>query len=115
MTRTRVCLIGAGRAGAVHALNLHHHAAGAEIVAVVDGDLERGRELGGQVGATAFATLDQALAVGSLDAAVIATPTYTHRELAVSALNAGLHVFCEKPMALTPHDCDEMIDAAQTA
>ena len=41
MNPTRVCLVGAGRAGFVHASNIRHHTADAEVVAIVDGDLER--------------------------------------------------------------------------
>src|SRR5215210_4207271 len=97
-----VCLVGAGRAGFVHASNLRHHVAGAAPVAIVDGDGERARAVAAEVGGAAFGTLGEALASGTrIDAVVIATPTFTHRDLAVAALEAGLHVFCEKPMALT--------------
>ena len=115
MNVVRVCLVGAGRAGAVHAVNLRGRTAGAEVAAVVDGDLARGRELVEQVGGVAVATLDEAVAVAQPDAAVIATPTNTHRDIAVKAFDAGLHVFCEKPMALTAGECDDMIDAARAA
>ena len=46
-----------------------------------------------------------------LDAVVIATPDPFHPELAVAALNAGLHVMCEKPLALTPEACDAIAEA----
>jgi predicted dehydrogenase len=107
MSRLRVALVGAGRAGALHAGNLADYAARAELVAVVD---ER-REAAGALGPAAG--LDQALK--RCDAVVISTPTFTHRDLAVRAAEAGMHVFCEKPMALTPAECDEMIDAAARA
>lgn len=117
MTPFRVCLVGAGRAGAVHAFNVRQHTADAEVAAVVDGEVERARrmaaELGG--GAEGFTSLADALAATSLDAVVIATPTHTHRGLAIEAFDAGLHVFCEKPMALTAAECDEMIAAAEAA
>ncbi|MCW2954365.1 MAG: hypothetical protein JWQ48_3535 [Conexibacter sp.] len=115
MTPTRVCLIGAGRAGAVHAFNVRNHTADAEVLAVVDGDVERARALAAEVGGAGYATLADALAATALDAAVIATPTHTHRDLAVEAFAAGLHVLCEKPMALTAAECDAMSEAAQAA
>jgi hypothetical protein len=69
-----------------------------------------------EVGGAPFGSLDEALGSGTpIDAAVIATPTFTHRDLAVEALGAGLHVFCEKPMALTSQECDDMIAAAERA
>ena len=48
-----------------------------------------------------------------IDAVVVATPDYTHREIVVGLLAAGKHVLCEKPMALTREDCVEMIRAAK--
>jgi scyllo-inositol 2-dehydrogenase (NAD+) len=115
MTPTRVCLVGAGRAGAVHAFNIRQHTAEAELAAVVDGDVARAAGLGEQVGGSAFGTLAEAIAAVALDAVVIATPTHTHRDIAVEALEHGLHVFCEKPMALSAAECDDMIDAARAA
>ena len=49
-----------------------------------------------------------------VDAIVIATPTYTHHKLALSALEKGIHVFVEKPLAETSDQCRELIAAAKT-
>jgi scyllo-inositol 2-dehydrogenase (NAD+) len=114
MKSTRVCLAGAGRAGALHAFNVHHHVAGAEIVAVVDQNLAQATTLTGQVGGEAFTALAEAM-VTEPEAVVIATPTFTHRDIAVESFQQGLHVFCEKPMALSAAECDEMIEAARSA
>jgi predicted dehydrogenase len=48
-----------------------------------------------------------------VDAVLIATPISTHHALAMRALEAGKHVFVEKPMAMTVGECDEMCDAAE--
>ena len=112
MNPFRVCVVGAGRAGAVHARNVHSHTADAAVVAVVDDDEQRACALAAEVGATGFTTLAAAIAGAAPEAVVIATPTHTHRDVSVQASGAGLHVFCEKPMALTPAACDEMMDAA---
>ena len=114
MSRLRVAMVGAGRSGLVHALNLTEHTPDAEVVAVVDGEPDRAKSLAGRVGATScHATLDEALDETSFDAVVISTPTFTHRDLAVQAAGAGKHVFCEKPMALTVEECDDMIQDAK--
>ena len=50
-----------------------------------------------------------------IDAVVIATPQFSHRDLAVEAFEHGKHVFCEKPLACTVKECDDMIAAAREA
>lgn len=114
MNPIRVALIGAGRAGAVHAHNIHVRTV-AELTAVIDGDQSRATALAEQIDAKAYASLDSAIAAADLDAVVVATPTHTHRDIAVEAFERGLHVFCEKPMALSAEECDDMIDAAGSA
>ncbi|HHY46645.1 MAG TPA: Gfo/Idh/MocA family oxidoreductase, partial [Firmicutes bacterium] len=51
----------------------------------------------------------------SVDAVCIASPTFTHAQIAVAAAEAGKHVFCEKPMAVTLDEADRMIEAAESA
>lgn len=55
------------------------------------------------------------LASSRLDAVIISTPHHIHAEQAIEALNRGLHVLVEKPMALTRKDAQAMIDAAERA
>jgi scyllo-inositol 2-dehydrogenase (NAD+) len=117
VSRLRIAIVGAGRAGAVHARNAADYAAQAEVVAVVDEREENASALAAEVGggAVSFRTLDDALAGAAPDAVVISTPTFTHRDLVVRAAEAGAHVLCEKPMALTVEECDDMIGAAEAA
>ena len=56
---------------------------------------------------------DLATALEGADVALIASPPSLHREQAVQALRRGLHVFCEKPMALTAADADEIVSTAK--
>jgi len=111
----RVAIVGAGRAGAVHAANLAESVSGAAVTAVVDANAEAAGRMARQTGATAYAALPEALDAAPVDAVVITTPTFTHRDLAVAAATAGKHVFCEKPMALTMAECDDMIASAGRA
>ncbi len=92
------------------------HVPGARCVALVDPNeaalAEAARELGYEARFTSFAeALDQV----AFDAAIITTPTFTHRDLAVLAARAGKHVFLEKPMALDLAECDDIIGAARGA
>ncbi|MEO8660321.1 MAG: Gfo/Idh/MocA family oxidoreductase [Bryobacteraceae bacterium] len=50
-----------------------------------------------------------------IDAVVIATPVNTHKDIAIAALEVGKHVYCEKPMAITPEECRLVVNASKTA
>src|SRR3954447_9441703 len=63
-------------------------------------------------GARATRDYDNVLSDRSVDAVVIATPVFTHFELASRALNAGKHVFVEKPMASSSSEAAELIELA---
>jgi myo-inositol 2-dehydrogenase/D-chiro-inositol 1-dehydrogenase/scyllo-inositol 2-dehydrogenase (NAD+) len=116
VSRLRTVLVGAGRAGANHALHLSQHVPAASVVGVVDADEQSARRVAESVGgATVLDTLEVAIERVEFDAVVIATPTFTHCGLAVAAASAGKHVFCEKPMAITEQQCDEMAEAAARA
>lgn len=112
-----VCVVGTGRAGMVHARNFRWHVPYARLEAVVDVDPERARKAAAQLdlGDRNYVSLEQALDSTPIDAVVITTPTFTHAELAVQAAQAGKHLLCEKPMALTLEECDRMLEAAHQA
>lgn len=63
-------------------------------------------------GVKTFTSLDELLASGEVDAISITLPTFVHPEATIKALEAGVHVLCEKPMALNTEECDRMIAAA---
>jgi scyllo-inositol 2-dehydrogenase (NAD+) len=112
-----VLMVGAGRAGSVHAVNLAESTPRARVVGAADADAGAARALAERVGAGWSApSLEAALDGGPpFDAVVIAAPTFLHRDLAVAAARAGKHVFCEKPMALDDDECRAMIAAAADA
>src|SRR6185369_337081 len=58
---------------------------------------------------------DSVMKSGEIDAVYIALPNHMHRDFAVRAARAGVHVLCEKPMAVTADDCEEMVRAASDA
>lgn len=60
-----------------------------------------------------YTEYQQLLDTPRLQAVTIAAPPFLHREIVVAAADRGLHVHCEKPMALTLADCDAMIDACK--
>ena len=116
MSLVKICAIGAGRAGLVHVRNFVESVPQAKLVAVVDANREAAEKaaLDYQI-ERVYADYRQALAEGGFDGVVITTPTFTHAEIAIAAAQAGMHVLCEKPMALSLEECDQMIAAAQTS
>jgi predicted dehydrogenase len=102
--------------------------AGAKVVAIQDVAIESVKERLGNKGNIAgaadsidldrvqlFSDFDRMLTDAKLDAVSIAVPTFLHATLTCRALQAGVHVLCEKPMALTVPECDRMIAAAKRA
>ncbi len=87
----------------------------AELVAIADIDENRREEIGNkklQV-EKRYATLTEMLANEKLDIVSIATPNKFHNPLTIEALKAGCHVLCEKPMAMTVKEAQEMNDVAK--
>ncbi|MFI6685635.1 Gfo/Idh/MocA family oxidoreductase [Streptomyces sp. NPDC050485] len=93
----RIGLIGTGRIGAFHAGVLARHPQVEQLV-VADADAARAAEVAALTGATAAATVAEALS--GVDAVVIASATAAHAEHIAAAARAGLPAFCEKPVAL---------------
>lgn len=84
---------------------------GARIAAVLDP--ENGPAVAAELGCEVETDLDALCARGDVDAVIVATPNYLHKEPVLAAARHKKHVFCEKPIALRYADCDEMVKAAQ--
>lgn len=115
MSIKRVCMVGAGRVGRLHAGSITRHLSNrARVTALVEPVAEVGAKLAGELGGVpVHASLDAALASGEFDGVVITTPTFTHRDLAVTALDAGLDVHLEKPMAMNLVECADVTAAVE--
>lgn len=98
-----------------HLANMCLRIADTKILATYDISDEQAKSLASQLKCNSYAQVDELLHRPDIDAVIVATPNYTHREYSVAALKAGKHVFCEKPMALRLEDCDSMIEAAERA
>jgi predicted dehydrogenase len=107
-------IIGSGGMG-THLANMCLRAPGTKIAAAYDAVEGQARSLATQLKCDTCTKIEELLGRSDIDAVIIATPNYTHREYSVAALRAGKHVFCEKPMALKLEDCDSMIAAAERA
>ena len=112
MKRLRVGLVGAGLVGqAEHAFYLWEERERFEFVALADASAVVREALRQRYGLQhVHADIKDLLSAG-LDAIVIAAPDALHPDLAVTALEAGLHVLCEKPLSLTLAGCDRIAAA----
>src|SRR5215203_5377156 len=109
----RFGLVGYGAWGQHHAQSIAAHP-GAQLVAIVaPSEASRAAAARAFPQATTFADHREMLARTKLDLVDIVTPSHTHCEIALAALDAGCHVLLEKPMALSIDDCRTMVRRAR--
>jgi len=113
----RFGLIGCGGQGRTVLLSAALRVPGMKCVAVCDIQEAARNDALQQAGegAKAYTDWQELLAAGGMEGVIIATPLWTHAEIAVAALQAGYNVFCEKCMAYTVEQCKDMIRAQQQA
>lgn len=113
--KLRVGVVGVGWAGQQHLAGFAR-VADVELVALAGMETERVAELAQQYGiANTFARWEDMLAAGGLDAISVAVPTFLHAPIAIAALEHGLHVLTEKPIAGDVEQAQAMVTAAQNA
>lgn len=112
--KIRYAVVGIGHLAQVAVLPGFSTAKNSELVALVSGDPEKQRKLAGKYGLTqTFSYEDYDRALAAVDAVYLTVPNHMHREYAVRALDKGIHVLCEKPMAVTTEECEAMIQAGE--
>lgn len=114
MDRLGIGLIGCGVMGRSLGKQLLEIEA-ARLVGVADPNPEAAGQASEELGAPGLPDAGALLALPEVDAVVIASPGFLHRELTELAASRGKHVFVEKPMATNSADCDAMIQAAERA
>jgi predicted dehydrogenase len=113
----RYAVIGLGHIAQVAVLPAFAHARrNSRLTAVVSGDRTKRREIVKRYRldrAFSYDEFDECLR--SVDAVYIALPNSMHAEYTIRAARAGVHVLCEKPMAVTADECRKMINACRNA
>jgi myo-inositol 2-dehydrogenase/D-chiro-inositol 1-dehydrogenase len=110
----RICVVGAGKMGADHIERLARRIVGAEVSAVVDADISRAHKSVETIpSAAALPTLGEALDREDVDAVVIATPGFLHKEMLLQARARDLPILCEKPMTPDAASSWEIVEAEQ--
>lgn len=108
MKKLKVGIIGVGRLGYEHACNIATRVPGAELVAISDQNLSRAQEVAEELGVEKVYASPQDLCTDpEVGAVAIVTNTASHVEMIRYAMDAGKHVFCEKPLSDTVEKCKE--------
>ena len=112
--KVRLGLVGTSWWADLHFLPALTSHPGAELAAICGRNRERAAELAAKYNIPAvFTGYAEMMAQGRLEAVVIATADDSHHALALAALDAGLHVLCEKPLALNAQHAREMAETAE--
>jgi predicted dehydrogenase len=110
-TTVRFGLVGADNIGKIRARALQN-IPGCELTAIADLDIERARAAA-STGITIFADYQRMLASDIVDAVVVSTPPQSHKEVVTTALDAGKHVLCEKPLSNSVKAAQRMVETSR--
>jgi predicted dehydrogenase len=105
----QIGIIGCGKIAQVRHIPEYLENKDAHIAAVSDLNRDRAKEIAGKIGCKAYPTPEELLQDKSIDAVSVCTANITHADIAIKAMRAGKDVLCEKPMATTLDDCEEMV------
>ena len=117
--KVRYAVVGLGYISQVAVLPAFQHALeNSELLALVSGDATKRAQLAKKYGVSktySYEQFPECLESGLIDAVYIALPNNMHRAYTEGAARAGIHVLCEKPMAVTEQECEAMIEATSRA
>lgn len=108
----RIGIIGCGKIAQVRHIPEYADNKNAELHGYYDPSFERAKALAEKYGGKAYRTVDELLADTSIEAVSVCLANAAHSEVTIKALNAGKHVLCEKPMAVTLAECEAMVEAS---
>ena len=111
----RIGIIGCGKIAQVRHIPEYAENPYAELAGFYDLNTQRAAELAAQYGGKAYESAEAMLAVPALDAVSVCVANHAHAPITIAALKAGKHVLCEKPMATTLEECEEMVKTAHEA
>lgn len=114
--RLNVAAIGLGRLGQVYAADLAHRVPNARLVAVADKRADIAEAFARRHGVPKwYAGHEEVIADQDVEAVAVITPTSTHREVVIEAARGRKAIFCEKPIALSLAEAEEMLEAVRSA
>lgn len=111
----RIGMIGCGKIAQVRHIPEYADNPDAELRGFFDLSMERAQEMADKYGGKAYADVEELLRDPEIDAVSVCAANNAHAELSIKALQAGKHVLCEKPMAVTLEECESMVAEAKKA
>ncbi len=114
MSTINFAIVGCGRIAQRHAEHIHN-TIGCNLVATCDIEFDKAQKLADAYGSIPYSSIEELLENKDVDVLSICSPNGLHAHHSILGLNAGKHVLCEKPMAISAYDCGEMIKAAEKA
>ncbi len=116
MKQLNIGIIGAGRIGKVHMQSITYNVPTAKVLGITDVFKDGLQELADKYGIEkVYADYKEMLADKDIDAVLVCSSTDTHADISIEAAQAGKHVFCEKPVDLTPEKVKAVIEAVEKA
>jgi UDP-N-acetylglucosamine 3-dehydrogenase len=115
MGKIKVGIIGCGSIAQKRHLPEYSAEENVEIVAVCDNVSERADQVAEQYDASPYYDYKKLLQDAQIDAVSVCTPNYLHASITIDALRAGKHVLCEKPMATSKEEAEEMLYESQVS
>jgi UDP-N-acetylglucosamine 3-dehydrogenase len=109
----RVGVIGIGAWGKNH-VRVFSELEGVILAGIVDQDVQRAKTFAHKFNTNSYPTTEELLKQDDIDAVTICTPTVTHADLALQAIEAGKHLLLEKPMTDTVQQAQRVLDAAKS-
>lgn len=111
--KVKVGIIGCGKIAQVRHIPEYEGNPDAELYGLFDINKERAEELAKLHNCRAYSTYEELLADPEIDAVSVCVANSAHAEISIAALRAGKHVLCEKPMAITLEECEDMVRTAK--
>ena len=116
MKQLNVGIIGAGRIGSLHAKSIAYSVPTAKVLGITDVFVENAQKVAKELNISKiYKDYKEMLADSEIDAVLICSSTDTHADIAIEAAQAGKHIFCEKPVDLTPEKVRAVIEAQKKA
>lgn len=107
-----VAIMGAGKIGKLHA-DVCGRFNNLKITSILDLDEKIGKELADIYDAKFYSDIDRLLRKENIDIIAVCTPTFTHKNAVLKIADSGINIFCEKPLALSTEEADQMVEAVK--